>query len=194
MLPTEAFAEAVAFLRPFDMNALAVTSAMCFSIAVKASARIRWEEFPGLAFHIFKKRIEILLARSPRKKESAFRLQSVASLRFASKNETTEFVDAAIANCLFENLAVNNYARKDRMDAIGRVASSVIVKGFLLLDGSINLAESLGVLRRFRKVKVSYLTTFTVCFFPSNAFCRRSLLMNPAQFLLGVATHPTSKR
>lgn len=52
MLPTDAFAEAVAFLPIFDLSALVVTNAMCSSMAVHASARIRWEEFPGLRISI----------------------------------------------------------------------------------------------------------------------------------------------
>lgn len=40
MLPTETFAEAVAFLPLFDLGALAVADAMCSSLAVRASTKI----------------------------------------------------------------------------------------------------------------------------------------------------------
>lgn len=45
VLQTETFDEVVAFLDLFDLSALAATNELCSSLAIKASARIRWEEF-----------------------------------------------------------------------------------------------------------------------------------------------------
>lgn len=62
MLPTEAFGEDVTFLRLFDLHALVVANALCSSLAVEASRRVRWEEFPGLRFDIWKD--SVLIFRS----------------------------------------------------------------------------------------------------------------------------------
>lgn len=59
MLPPETFAEIVAFLRLFDLDALAVTNASCSTLAVKASTALRWEEFPDLRFYISSQLLEI---------------------------------------------------------------------------------------------------------------------------------------
>ncbi|KAH7717602.1 hypothetical protein AAVH_14961 [Aphelenchoides avenae] len=154
MLPTEAFAEAVAFLRLFDLSALAVTNALSSSLAVRASNAIRYEEFPGLRFLFVWDRIEISrMYDASVNGDGPFDWQHVASLTFASANDQVEFFAAAIPNCVFEDVDIP-LPSKNLLDAVGRVADSVVVNGALGLPASLVSAPVvLNFVRKFRKVK-----------------------------------------
>lgn len=122
MLPNEAFAGSVAFLRRFDLNTLAVTNALCSTIAVKASAKIRWETFPSLSILVADEWMQIV-----RRIEEPT-CQFVTNICFPSESKTTEFIAAAFPNCIFEDLTLFRTS-KYLLDVIGRVADSIVVKG-----------------------------------------------------------------
>ncbi|KAH7706315.1 hypothetical protein AAVH_26458 [Aphelenchoides avenae] len=147
MLPTEAFAEVVAFLRLFDLSDLAVSNALCSTLAVKASTSIRWEEFPGLNFRITNEQIAVI-RRSVSQNMSYGKL-----LTFEDETATAEFIAAAFPNCIFDNVEILRSTSKPIIDAIGRIADSVIVNGTLCPYISMSPGETLEVIRKFRKVK-----------------------------------------
>lgn len=146
MLPTEVFAEALAFLRPFDLRALAVTNALCSSLAIKASTRVRWEEFPGIRLFIEARRLEIWRGY----------MHSIATLAFKSENRMIAFVAAAFPNCIFDDIIIVGFPSERLLDAIGQVADSVIIRETFSHYSSVNTGDSLGLLQQFRKVKVSF--------------------------------------
>ncbi|KAH7716264.1 hypothetical protein AAVH_16315 [Aphelenchoides avenae] len=150
MLPTGSFAEVVGFLRLFYLSSLAATNALCSSLAVKASAEIRREELSGLHFKMWNNLIGI----------SRGETQIVARLAFPSETATTEFIDAAFPKCILDDVVLSSSVNKRLLDAIGRVAGSVVVQRVLSLSGNISLNGSLGIARKFRKVKVSFFTRF----------------------------------
>lgn len=157
MLPTEAFADAVAFLRLFDMKALLITNAICSSHAVKASTVIRWEEFPSFRFEISKRMIYV--SRACPEEEGSWPCFSVVTrLAFADENEMREFVTAAFPNCIVEDFIISGFspAGNDVWDAVRRVADCVVVKRALGLPHCMSPDDSLSLVGRFRKVKVSY--------------------------------------
>lgn len=78
----------------------------------------------------------------------------MATLTFASKDETTEFVYAAFPNCIVDEVVISRKLSTNILDTVGRVADSVVINGALLLDGTISTDESLRLIRKFRKVKV----------------------------------------
>lgn len=126
---------------------LAVANALCSSLAVNASTKIRRGEFPGLELYIRSETIYIF--RNPDK-------HIVATISFESENDLIGFVAAAFPNCIFEDLFISSSVNKQILDAIGRVADSVVVPGVLLVACRISHDDSLGFVRKFRKVKVSF--------------------------------------
>lgn len=155
MLPTEAFADAVAFLRLYDLSALVVANSLCSSLAAKASTTIRWEDFSGLYFYIYNERIDVYCGSDC----YSYGTLLVAQLRFASENETIEFITAAFPNCVFEKLAILRFAGfqiKPLLDAIGQV----IVRGVFIQTRAMTHADTLNLVRKFRRVKVSFLSYF----------------------------------
>lgn len=158
MLPAEVFAHAVAFLRLFDLSALAVTTATCSTLAVKASNSIRWEEFAGLLFSIVDDAILIAKYIGPKCVTGFGPFDVVAFLSFSNVTAMAEFISGALPNCIFEDVDIFSFPGDHLLDAMGRVADSVIVKGAFshsLLD--INRDVSFSLLSKFRKVKVRYL-------------------------------------
>lgn len=153
MLPPEAFAEAVAFHRLFDLDALLVANALCSSLALKASAAIRWEEFPGLRLYFANQWIYI--DRTPEQDGEERRWTPVELLTFPRDDQMAEFVDAALPNCIFEELTLFDLTSKKVRDAIGRVADSIVIKGALRPPYHMSPDDSLELVRKFRKVKVS---------------------------------------
>ncbi|KAH7695059.1 hypothetical protein AAVH_37887, partial [Aphelenchoides avenae] len=154
MLTVEAFAEVVAFLRLFDLNALVVTNALCSSLATKASTVLRREEFPGLLFEIWNKAINVYRYFDTRNdRYGSFRLQFVAGLTFRTANDMIEFIDAAFPRCIFEHVTIYWSADKHVLDAAARVADCVIVKGVLHLTDYTTADEPLNLALKFRKVK-----------------------------------------
>ncbi|KAH7698425.1 hypothetical protein AAVH_34482, partial [Aphelenchoides avenae] len=136
MLPAEAFAEAVAFIRLFDLSALVVTNALYSSFAIRASTAIRFEEFPGLRFLLIWNRIEVSRTfDASMNGDGPLLREHVASLTFASENDLAEFVAAAFPYCIFEDVGI--LPSRNLLDAIGRVADSVIVNGALGLPASV---------------------------------------------------------
>ncbi|KAH7707922.1 hypothetical protein AAVH_24840 [Aphelenchoides avenae] len=134
MLTVETFAEVVAFLRLFDLNALVVTNALCSSLAAKTSTVLRREEFPGLLFEIWNKVINVFRCFDTRNdKYGSFRLQFVAGLSFPTANDMIEFIDAAFPRCIFEHVTIYWSADKHVLDTIARVADCVVVNGILHL-------------------------------------------------------------
>lgn len=157
MLPTEAFTDVVAFLRLFNLKSLVVTNAFCSSLAAGASTGIRWEEFSNLRFNISTSMIEIFVVS--RDDNVLFRSRRVANLTFPNETATAEFADAAFPNCIFEEMELLS-SSKQLMDTIGCVADSVIIKGALLLPGSMSVEDSVDAVRKFRKVKASLFMHF----------------------------------
>lgn len=160
MLPAEAFSEAVAFLRLYDLNALVVTNEVCSSLAVKASNKIRWEELPGLSLHISNKWIGIRRHDASTNHSGIVRWKSVAVLTFPNEKDTDKFIAAALSNCVFEDVILSWNLSKPLLDALGRVADSVVLKGALCPPYSMSHDDSLSLLQRFRKVKVSFAILF----------------------------------
>lgn len=153
MLPTEAFAEVVGFLRLFDLSALVVTNSMCSSLGIKASTFIRWEEFPGLRFLVRDGAIKVL--RSLADEDGERWWHTVALLIFANENDTTDFIAAAFPNCIFEKVDILSM---DILDGVGRVADSIIVTEYLGFSTTrICSDDVLSFVRKFRRVKVSFL-------------------------------------
>lgn len=177
MLPTEAFAEVIAFLGLFILNALALTNAFCTSLAVAASSSIRWERFPGLEISIRSREIRIIRHyHSPSDHDYSYPLLETI-LTFPSEKDTIEFVVAAFPNCIFENLILWHVSKELR-DALGHVADVVVVKETLHLPQRMSHDESIGLVRKFRKTKVSFssaglLRAFN-CVFEANDLIRFS--------------------
>lgn len=143
MLPAEAFADVVAFLRLFDLSSLAITSAMCSTLAVKASGSIRWEDFSGLQFLIGDNLLEVTRSQSlhvcmngwavvwrgyNNDEDAAFDRESVATLALKNEIEMAEFVETAFSNCIVGNIFC---FQSKFMDAFGPVADSVVITGAL---------------------------------------------------------------
>lgn len=150
MLLTKVFAEAVAFLRLFDLSALAVTNKLCSSLTVKASTKIQWEEFPDRVFLVLDRCIvfgELEL--------TGVNLGQDCSYLFSNETGMVDFVAAAFRNCIFEDSEIS-FGSRPLLDAFDRVADSVIVKGALSLPTSVSPDDSLKIVRSFRKVKVSF--------------------------------------
>lgn len=129
MLPTETFAEAIAFLRLFDLGALVVTNALYSSLAVKASTHFRCEEFSGLLFYVWNRSIEVFRLTN----DASLSWKFVTAMTFSTVDDTAEFVVAAFPNCIFEHVSISNFLSVHLLDAIGRIADSVIIKGVLLV-------------------------------------------------------------
>lgn len=158
MLPVEAFAEAVAFLPLFDLISLVVTNSLCSTLAAKASNAIRWEEFPGLLFYIANEGIHIFARTDVPTYEGSF----VATLAFQSENNMVEFIAAAFPNCIFENVYISGFISNRLIDVIRRVADSIVVSRVLYFRSHMSPKCSLYLLRKFRKVKVSFITPFAL--------------------------------
>ncbi|KAH7697292.1 hypothetical protein AAVH_35626, partial [Aphelenchoides avenae] len=150
MLPTEAFAETVAFLRLFDLSALAVTNLHCSSVAVKASGSLRCEEFMDLHFYVAHYWVQAMKCVGI-DEYGSFDMQNVELLGFPNEIGMAEFVADAFPNCVFGNMTA--YLNKAVMDALGRVADSIMIKGALILDVSLSPDRSLSFVRKFRQVK-----------------------------------------
>lgn len=153
-MPTESFAEAIAFLRLFDLSALAVTDALCSSLAVKASTKIRWEQFPGLELNLGNHFIEIFRTPGPNEVACLHRLHVVTRLSFSSFNDMSDFVAAAFPNCIFDDVVILMYAGQHLLDAIARVADCVIVNGVICLPYKTTHCYTHKLVRKFRKVAV----------------------------------------
>ncbi|KAH7711830.1 hypothetical protein AAVH_20876 [Aphelenchoides avenae] len=158
MLPTEAFSDAIAFLRLFDLGALLVANSVVSSIALKASTAIRWEQFPGLKLYIAQRWIDIGRIPSPDDRDGQYRWNRVAMLIFRSVDETAEFIAAAFPNSIFDVVVFSSFismplASKPLVDAMDRVWDSVIVTGALNLPYAMGLDDALILVRKFRKVK-----------------------------------------
>lgn len=151
MLPTEVFAEAVAFLRLFDLSELSVTNALCSSLAINASARIRWEQFSDLDFYISDTWVAIYRAFG-----ICDRFDFVACLTFSNEPDLAEFISAAFPNCIFNGVGIWRHATKHTLNAIGRVADSFIITEALGHYRDMSPDDSLNLIRKFRKVKVSF--------------------------------------
>lgn len=106
MLPTEAFADVVAFLRVFDLRALVVTNSLCSLLAAKTSNLIRWEQFPGLLFHVENRRIEIYRRAGAPPDGALFQLSFMAQLKFTKENDMFQFVADSFPNCILGKLAI----------------------------------------------------------------------------------------
>lgn len=142
MLPAEAFADVVTFLLLFDLGALALTNAICSSLAIKASTMIRWEAFPDLQFYIWSDVMQFFRGDL-----------LVANLNFPNEIAMEEFIADGFLNCIFEDVEISPYLSKDLLDAIGRVVDSVVVKGTLRLP--FVSPSRLNVVRKFRNIEVS---------------------------------------
>ncbi|KAH7711831.1 hypothetical protein AAVH_20877 [Aphelenchoides avenae] len=153
MLPTEAFAEAVAFLRLFDLEALLVANAMCSTLALKASTAIRCEEFPGLVMYIANRWVGIGPSPSLVHEDGQYRCRLVDILAFPSEKELVEFVAAALPNCIFDDIAFDSNLSKQVRDAIGRVANTVVIRGVLCPSYNMIRDDTVELVRTFRKVK-----------------------------------------
>lgn len=158
MLPTEAFAKAIASLRLFDLSALAVANSICSSFAVKTSSTIRWEEFTDLNLNIRNGGIEI--CRPLPKTEDGLPRWAVTMLTFGSEIEMIEFVATAFLNCIFEDVVIWTYRNKNLLEDVGQVADAVAIRGTLQLNGSISFSDSINLLKKFRKVKGRFLSYF----------------------------------
>ncbi|KAH7710478.1 hypothetical protein AAVH_22246 [Aphelenchoides avenae] len=121
MLPTEAFAEALAFLRLFDLGAVVVTNALCSALSLKAANGVPWEELPGARCFIREHLIEIF--DTFKKDENGALLPScVASLSHPNDPAITRFVAASsFPNCVFEHLVISRFPSEPFSDAIDRV-------------------------------------------------------------------------
>lgn len=127
-LPTEAFTEVVAFLRLFDMSALMVTNVLYSSLAFKASTTIRCEKFPDLNFYIRNRAIRVYRVRQVYvDNRMERRLEHVVSLDFQNEPTLAEFIAAAFPNCIFMGVGIERGTGKHIVDAVMRIADSVIV-------------------------------------------------------------------
>lgn len=153
MLPTKTFADAVAFLRLFDLSPLLVTNSLCSSLAVEASTSLRCEAFPGLAFYVLDRGIAVGTLEGG----SAFATGSmdVIFVLFSTDAEIIDFLATALPNCIFEDLEIA-CDNEHLLDALGQVAESVIVRGAFSLPASVGPDDSIGIVRKLRKVKVSF--------------------------------------
>lgn len=112
---------------------------------------------PGSCFYIWNKRIEIFRIIVSQTDEGGLRrLQSVTVLAFTSENDLARFVTDALPNCIFEDVVIISCLNKHLSDAVGRVADAVVLKGALHIRGSMNPEEYVCLLRKFRKVEVSF--------------------------------------
>ncbi|KAH7709932.1 hypothetical protein AAVH_22797 [Aphelenchoides avenae] len=123
MLPAQTFADAVAFLRLFDLSPLLVANALCSSLAVEASARIRWEEFPDLAFYVMDRGIAV--GKPEGCLPFAGGTLDVVFMLFPTDTEMIDFLAAALPNCIFKDLEIA-CDNERLLDAIRGAADSVI--------------------------------------------------------------------
>lgn len=154
MLPTEIFADSVAFFRLYDLRALVITNARCFSLAVKEANRIRFEEFPNLHFTL--ERNSILTRRTGTQQDELgiHPVQAKVKLTFPSERDTVRFVAEAFPNCDFEDVAISSLLSQAALKSIGRIAHSVDILGALRTPFSMCHEESIKLFQKFRKVKV----------------------------------------
>lgn len=162
MLPTEVFAEVVAFLRLFDMSALVVTNAPCSSLALNAASGIRCEEFPDLDFYVSDHMIYVCRVHQVHISNQCMerRLKYVAFLDFQNESTMAEFIAAAFPNCVFMGVGLQRGASKQTLDAVGRVAGSVIVTEALGHYRDMSADDSISLVRKFRRLKVTLFTYF----------------------------------
>lgn len=71
-------------------------------------------------------------------------------------DDTLEFVSAAFPNCVISGLAIEFPANRRVMDAIGKVAHSIVITGALYFDHPVTkYNEIVEFAGKFRRVKVS---------------------------------------
>lgn len=153
MLPTESFADAVAFLGIYDLNSLVLTNALCSSLAVAGASRIRWEEFPGLRLRIGHQWIAVERI-IPRRDYADYERRDVAWLRFNSEDKFVEFIAAALPNCVFEGLIFHCRPAEHVHRALETIAHSVVVLSVLRRLGFSRSLDVLDYAFPFRLVKV----------------------------------------
>lgn len=130
MLQTEVFADAVAFLRLFDLTALAFAIAMCSSRAARASNRIRWDDFPGLHFIVSNDTIQVYRSiNAPKESDVSWLLQFVADLISSSEDDLIKFVAAALPNCVFEDEPVFGFLSKHVYVSLIQVTEPFVING-----------------------------------------------------------------
>lgn len=149
MLPAEVFADAVAFLRLYDLTELPVANRHCSGLAMKHAATIRKETFAGLHFVLHSQAVIVCRNSS-----------IVAYLNFPSELATAEFVSAAFPNCVFESVDVQCSRNNHLMNAIVEVADSVVITDNLSFDvgppATLRSApEMVEFVARVRSLKVS---------------------------------------
>ncbi|KAH7694837.1 hypothetical protein AAVH_38111, partial [Aphelenchoides avenae] len=81
----------------------------------------------------------------------SLRWQLVAALSFSTKDDTAEFVIDAFPDCIFDELNISSFLSERILDAIGRIADSVIINGVLRSFGNMTPNETLNLVRKFRK-------------------------------------------
>lgn len=132
MMPTEAFAEVVAFLRLCDLCALAVTTRCVLRLHAKPLTGFDGKISRALTLSLRTDGSQFLAELyTLMHVDGSLRWPFVADLTFPSEIDTTEFVSASFANGVFECVTFAGSPSKQLLKAIGRVADSVIVKGSL---------------------------------------------------------------
>lgn len=102
-------------------------------------------------------------------------MQKTDTLIFPTENDMIEFVAAAFPNCIFDDMAISGSPSKSLLDAIGRVAHSVVVSGPIRLSESLSPDDSLSLVRKFRKVKVSFVSNICCCSASALGRCMNSI-------------------
>lgn len=125
---------------------------------MNASAKIRREEFPGLQFDVWSRSIHVYRDFGSQKKENgSARFKLVVVMTFPTEKDLLQFVASAFPYCTLENVTIYcSTADKHVFDAIVKVADSVMISGVLQLSGKAIGDKSMNLVRKFRRVKVSF--------------------------------------
>lgn len=152
MLLAHVFADVVAWLHFYDLDAVMLTEARCSELARSAASKIRIFDFSGFRFDLYDTDVVVYSASGP------------TVLDFHSKAELVEFVPAALRNCILGSM---DLSFKDSSNAIIKVAHTIVIKGTLYLDAGIfaNATALVEFAFSFRSVQVSSSDR-------QNSFCR----------------------
>lgn len=113
MLPTEAFAEVIAFLELVDLDALILTNVFCSKLAQESALRIRVQDFSHLKFVIRYGAVVVIRPEYPR---------DCISFCFSSYDALLN----AFRNCIIGHLTIDGLYQP-LMNAVKNAADKLIV-------------------------------------------------------------------
>lgn len=126
MLPTHVFADVVACLHFYELDALSLTDAQCSNLAHSSSSRIRTFDSSDYEFLFYNPEVHIYWPGA------AYKVSKMV-LRFRDARDVFDFISAALRNCTLRHLTLSY---RSSIDATKDVAHTVVVKGTLYLQAN----------------------------------------------------------